>query len=158
VSGLTPTPTWCQTAVVPLDVHSACAALDWLCARTLGPPERPAWWTYPVPALSRLRIGRHTQVGPPEHDRYAPYRRLHAVLCRACSAPLGMELEVYPWDRRRVELLVRPRPSLFTSLPLFAAVADRLLSDLSRRLVGIRELRSDTDLDDAGLELMLAYS
>jgi len=156
VSCPTPTPTWCQTAVVPLDVHSACAALDWLCARTLGPAERPTWWTYPVPALARVRVSRHTQVGPPERERYAPYRRLHAVLCRTCSPTLGMELEVYPWDRQRVELLVRPRPSMFTSLPLFAAVADRLVTDLARRLVGVRRLRSDTDLDAAALELLLA--
>jgi len=150
------TTTWCHTALVPLDVHSACAALDWLCARTLGPADRPAWWTYPVPALSRLRISRHTQVGPPESDRYAPYRRLPAVLFRACSPTIGMELEVYPWDRHRVELLVRPRPTLFTSLPLFAAVADRLLADLVRRLIGVRTLRSEVDLDVAALELMLA--
>ncbi len=150
----TPTITWCHTRTIAIPVHDTCAALDWLCARSKGSPNRPDRWAYPVPTLP-LTFQRRTRHGPPERPRYAPYRQLDGHLHRRSPWPLPIQLEIYPWDPARTELSLRPHFHRDLPLAQFSQLAAAVLDDLTARLRQIIATNNEDELDAAALTLLL---
>ena len=147
--------TRCHSRTIPLHVHDACGALDYLCAVSPIVSYQPFRWAYEADGL-HFSFERRSRCGPPDRPHYAPYRQLRGHRHRRGQWPLPVDLELYPWSKERAELqLVLHTRRADVAQSQISRVAFTLLDHLTLRLLEIVKNIDDIQIDRAALAVLL---